>query len=832
MNCNLYQPSKQNPTIFKFIQKSHDDSTLKDCRQFVKVSATIANEYMHLKFNHTCKRENIMPKSLNFVPPIRSKEGFKLAHQFGLKFLNLRITNSHRKIKEKSLTLNLLTQKIKGILSNKQFSELNNYVTSKLKNQNKNTERRHQKKLELLKQKDDSNKNTIGPKLTQKFVGNEIADTSNRNLNDLNATIDTTKWVVNLSARLLTEDEISILKKGFKFAVAPQSIPVSNMLCAVEKGLEAINDQSIADMARAKITTVIKNAKPPEPNVTPQEMNALKTLRNEKEIVVLKADKGNTTVVMDRAEYNIKMNNLLNDKNTYKKVGNNNLKPVAETLNRFIHRLSEEQKISKSQFYNLRCSEIRAPRIYGLVKLHKINHPLRPIVSMCGTPTYNLSKYLSRNIISKLIKYDYILRNSYDFVNSLKNLTIDKDEIQVSFDVISLFTSIPKELAKNVVLDKFTSIETDIDTKFDIEDLKMALEICFSSTIFLFENQFYWQIFGLPMGGPSSSDLANLTMSHIEHKAITGFISPPKCWKRFMDDIYSIIKKQHIEKFLKHINSISPSIQFTVEFENEDKISFLDVNVHRTLQGDLRTSIYRKPTHSNRYLNFESHHPLIQKLAVPNTLYHRANHIITDTESRHNEIKQIQKTLQANGFPKKFTYSKQPKRKTTTQEKQKYLGYTTIPYVKNVSEKIKRILNDVSIKSTFKPLRTIRHFIPQPKDPIQEKETYGVIYQVPCKNCEESYIGQTKRNINTRLKEHRTAVKKGRIQKSALSEHVMNKVHLIDWQNAKIIQQESNYKKRLFLESWHINKNPKTMNRKDGSNLPNVYKSLLPVPID
>ena len=63
--------------------------------------------------------------------------------------------------------------------------------------------------------------------------------------------------------------------------------------CAVEKGLEAINDQSIDDMARAKITTVIKNAKPPEPNVTVREMNALKTICNE--IVVLKADKGNTT---------------------------------------------------------------------------------------------------------------------------------------------------------------------------------------------------------------------------------------------------------------------------------------------------------------------------------------------------------------------------------------------------------------------------------------------------------------------------------------------------------------------------------------------------------
>ena len=88
--------------------------------------------------------------------------------------------------------------------------------------------------------------------------------------------------------------------------------------------------------------------------------------------------------------------------------------------------------------------------LYGLPKLHKENTPLRPIVSFTGSPTSNLSKDLER-ILSELTgKSDHHVRNSRDFAKFITSITINNEEQMVSFDVVSLFTKIPTELAVEI----------------------------------------------------------------------------------------------------------------------------------------------------------------------------------------------------------------------------------------------------------------------------------------------------------------------------------------------------------------------------------------------
>ena len=116
------------------------------------------------------------------------------------------------------------------------------------------------------------------------------------------------------------------------------------------------------------------------------------------------------------------------------------------------------------------------------------------------------------------------------------------------------------------------------------------------------------------------------------------FFKPPSISVRYVDDVYSIVETNQIALFHDHLNTISSSIKFTKELESEGTLSFLDVAVIRKTDGTLSTDIYRKPTHTGRYLFFTSHHPLNQKLSIARTLYSRANNIISDENKKDSGI--------------------------------------------------------------------------------------------------------------------------------------------------------------------------------------------------
>ena len=138
-----------------------------------------------------------------------------------------------------------------------------------------------------------------------------------------------------------------------------------------------------------------------------------------------------------------------------------------------------------------------------------------------------------------------------------------------------------------------------------------------------------------------------------------------------------------------------------------------------------------------------------------------------------------------------------------------------------------RILNTVGIKVSFKPLKTLKNIIKNPKDPTKPDEKFGIVYEIPCANCNHVYIGQTQRSLQSRLKEHKRYLKKHDSHNSALVTHVEHFDHKININNATIITQEQDWTKRCFLESWHINERSDVMNRSDGTLMSSIYKSLL-----
>ena len=154
------------------------------------------------------------------------------------------------------------------------------------------------------------------------------------------------------------------------------------------------------------------------------------------------------------------------------------------------------------------------------------------------------------------------------------------------------------------------------------------------------------------MGSPVSVVVADLLMEEEESKALTTYPHPPKFWKRFVDDTLCALKTEEVDKFHCHINSIEDTIQFTIEKESESHIAFLDVLISHRPDKTLTTTVYRKPTHTDKYLDFKSNHPIAHKLAIIQTLNHQARNLPSTPTAITDEERKVNQVLEMNGYPK------------------------------------------------------------------------------------------------------------------------------------------------------------------------------------
>ena len=118
------------------------------------------------------------------------------------------------------------------------------------------------------------------------------------------------RWVRNLSSKTLSESQVNVLQKGFKFATAPSQIPTLDFVSEVEFGLRQVEDLAQVMTARSKVTEILKSAKPPKSNLTKDEEIVFQQLKTDTTIEILKADKGNSTVVMESSAYDFKLKDL------------------------------------------------------------------------------------------------------------------------------------------------------------------------------------------------------------------------------------------------------------------------------------------------------------------------------------------------------------------------------------------------------------------------------------------------------------------------------------------------------------------------------------------
>ena len=246
---------------------------------------------------------------------------------------------------------------------------------------------------------------------------------------------------------------------------------------------------------------------------------------------------------MDRQDYINKANSLLNQ-NTYRSIPRDLTNSIKNKLISILKRVKNQTELDSNTYKSMYPTGCVPPKFYGLPKIHKPDTPLRPIVSSCGSVTYGVAKELAKILKPLVGKSLHHINSTQDFVEEVKHITLAPGECLSSYDVSSLFTSVPVDPALNIIKDL---LEKDYTLKertvMEVSDIILLLEFCLKNTYFSFQYQFYEQVESVAMGAPVSLIVANLYMEYLEQKTLGTAPTPPRIWCRYVDDTFVITRR-------------------------------------------------------------------------------------------------------------------------------------------------------------------------------------------------------------------------------------------------------------------------------------------------
>ena len=411
-----------------------------------------------------------------------------------------------------------------------------------------------------------------------------------------------------------------------------------------------------------------------------------------------------------------------------------------------------------------------------------------------------------------------------------------------SFDVKSLFTNVPLKESIDSVLNKIF-VGKLIKVPFSRNELKELLMICTKAVQFTFQDKLYTQSDGVSMGSPLAPLLANVYMCELENRIIPELANYMNPWYRYVDDTFAFIDPTKIYTIVEELNSFHHNIQFTFEKESENKLPFLDVLVNRLPDGNLSTTVYRKPTNTNLYINWNSFSPESWKIGTLRNMTKRAASICSSKELLLKELTYIENVfIEVNDYPpilvRKTTAAVMEEYETATmnqlielepelisnklsgnennERKDEEILTLSLPYAgskgENLIKKLKKDLKqklpkNVKTRITYKADKLQTRF--QVKDQIKFENKHNVTYLATCQICGHRYIGETKCRCKKRVIEHNRKDKNSHLLKHANSmKH--NRVWLPDF---KILN--SGYTtdfKRKISESLYIKKHKPEIN--------------------
>ena len=399
-----------------------------------------------------------------------------------------------------------------------------------------------------------------------------------------------------------------------------------------------------------------------KPNLSKGERESMKELATRDDIIISKADKGGAVVIQDIDDYIQEANRQLGNNEFYRQVNHDLTKEHTNIVNETIKRFTAEKLISERAAKALKVTDAKTPKFYTLPKVHKENHPGRPIIAAINSPTSKLARFVDHHLQPIAEKLPSYVQDTGAFLRKIKKIgRVPKNSILVTMDVSSLYTNIPHREGLNAAARALEArTNRTVPTRVLIKFLSLVLNL----NNFSFNDNNYIQTKGCAMGSKCSGSYADIFMGDFEAQHIYPRINGHhRGYTRFKDDIFLIWTggEEALLNFFQEINGVHGSIKFECKHA-KDVINFLDTNVHINPDGTLKTSLYQKPTDRNAYLHHSSYHPAKLISNIPYGQFLRVKKICSDPADAEQSINNLERKFHERGFPKAST--EQQKNKT------------------------------------------------------------------------------------------------------------------------------------------------------------------------
>ena len=678
--------------------------------------ASIYKETKHLKdlilqqtklknqqiFLQRCISNRVIPKSYRVHSPLTSDRAKQLQTKYSFDLITCAKNEVRKKYFRTGKKIHTLRNELKTILTEEDMCKIDT-VTEKVR---------------------ESTFLHIRNKLQSKFNGL----TEGRNQRESQAPNLVKTAVINLTTTELSQHQESLLNLGPKFVPAPNKVPVMDIITTTEleaRHLDYKNKNTVAQTLRQDVMKTLKTAKPPKSNLTKEQRQALKELKSDNENAIYPFDKGSGLVMLPKETAKEKIREQMGDS---KIVNKDPTDSFARKIQSEIRKV--KSKLTIAQYRDIYPSDPIAPRMYGAIKAHKPekNYPMRVIVSTIGTANYGLSKFLVDLIQPTLNKNGTRLINSRKFVSSAREWNIDPSEIQVSYDVINLYPSIPIESAIEVLISMLTNDEEfGSQTNLTIPEVHTLLKLCLSRCYFVWDEEIHVLEDSGPIGLSLMVVMAEAFLQHHENNAIETAKSqtPPinlKSFLRYVDDSHARFDNDgQANRFLLILNAQDPSIQYTLEQETEEGLNFLDVTVKNSGQGKYEFSIHRKNAITNIQLKPDScHDPKVLK-GVFKGFVDRAFSNCSEQHIQH-ELDFLVNVFVENGYSKpmllevikQFKQIRNARNTEAVTEEQPRADDTErqkvvkLPWIPVLSLKLKRAFRKAGLKAVFKSSNNLK----------------------------------------------------------------------------------------------------------------------------
>ena len=647
--------------------------------------------------------------------------------------------------------------------------------------------------------------------------------------------------IFNFSDKKIPDDIIKILKTGLTQGTGGSPNKTS-LLLEFEKLIDKLQNTANAiklnPMNFFELKSLIMGQFVPLKNCYTKNDNSKlkKFLDSDPTITIVKVDKSSNLAILNTIDYINKLNDQFSDESKFTRLFCDPFDNDLTKLNACIKTL--EPYLTKKEKYKIQPTR-NLKMAYGLLKLHKQDsQDLRLIISSTNSLTSGCESYL-QPILDKL--RPIINRHTLNSTKSFKEFFLSSRHlfnhgIVSSLDVKSLFPSIDIEIVINFIIDNIYKKPRDFfPVKFN-EDGNLLYfppkdvfenflrQILLEFTSFTTkEGKYFKQKSGIAMGSKLSSILADIFMFVIEKDIVKKYEKNGKLltYRRYVDDILIFTKdEESVLEIFEKFNSVHKNLKFTLEKNNNNTLAFLDVFIYFDEKSQqFEFNFFQKEIKNDKLDNFiSSISPKSQKIGTLCGEIYRANNCSSNEKNLARALKRIEDKFIKNSYPIKLIKSKIAEIKNRNFNKKiksdddsdnspdsnmyytlsiQYTSHRVEKICKNIRKIIKFFIPDFNLNIVYRKINLENIIIPRMKMKRNKTEKSNIIYSWTCPGCKDAqYIGETKRPLIKRIREHSYSQKTSNIKL-----HTDNCLKYKTLLNETIDEPDTGKKSRLYNKS-------------------------------